>query len=215
MRPPRSFSLLTLLLTTAILALSITIYVDRISLTKAHLQNKRLADSVGEFQIEDRCQIYVRSLRKQHKMCWEFRIYVPPGESCTFHYGDGILNDEMPHPAALTSREIEGSDEQTVVSLQIRRVGSGTEWGVNNIGVGQLVCTDPKRFHWLSQVEEMQELRREFGNQHGDVQIVESGIEKVVWMQSEKEYHAFDPDAGKQPRVFMAWITPNKTSEAR
>ncbi len=208
MKLPRSFSILSLLLLTTILALSLTVYFDRIAIHQANLENKQLNESIGAFEIKDQSQIHVRSLRKTHKMCWEFRIYVPAGESCTFNFGDGIVSKGTTHPLPLRTRTIEGSGEQQIVSFQIRRVGSGKEWGVNDIGgSGQAVCTDPDRFHWLSQVEEIQRLGDgPLGSRHGPVQLIDTEKESVVWMQSENEYHAFDSNSGARPRVFMAWV---------
>ena len=206
MKPPRSFSILSLMLATAIFAMAVVIYFDRIELTKVSRKRDKLSASLGIMAIGDPELIHVRRLRQTHKMCWDFLIYVPPGKSCTFNFGDGVIARGATNPTPLRTREMLGSIEQQTVSLQIRRVG--TEWwGVNDIGgTGQAVATDPMRYRWLSQVEEHQFFP---DRGHGEIQTFNVDEVGIAWVQSETEYAGFDAEAGKPPRTFMAWIEPN------
>lgn len=81
-----SFSLLTVLLVTAIVALSIVVAKLYVELKPLRAQLKQLRDEVGELSVEDESKVYAISVRTADDFTWKWRVWIPEGRQYLLHY---------------------------------------------------------------------------------------------------------------------------------
>jgi hypothetical protein len=76
-KQPVRFSLLSLLLVTAIVALALALFLTRSQLHEVQAESKRLKDQFGELSITDSSQVHLISIPTAEAMHWRWRVYLP------------------------------------------------------------------------------------------------------------------------------------------
>ena len=211
MKIPRSFSLLTLLLLTSVVALAIVVYSTRTELSQLKTLNEKLSQQTGFIEINDPTQLHIRKLRYNVPMTFNFQVYAPRGQSYALKIGEGIVNKESGYPPLVIAGKIEGGEDQGTVILNLRRIGTG--WILRDFGefndMGGAFCDDSERFHWLEQ--NLETSFSMIGQNHGSTETFDASSSVTLWQRSENDGSGIGPIPKvdvENPRVFMIWLEP-------
>lgn len=154
-----AFSLTTLLLVTALIALLVSNYSLRKEKEALHIANKNMANELlTQFEVSEPGKIHWSEIQLPSKMMWRFRVYIPPGKSMLLKYSVGRFEEEFPDPMRSFEEIIEGSEQLQTITIQIRQrdaKNTKVDAFVNGAfahGVG--AGTGP-HFSWLDQLEEL------------------------------------------------------------
>jgi len=79
LKQPIRYSLLNLLLVTAIVALSIALYLSRSRLAEVEAEADRVRNLFGELSVTDRFAVHAISIPTGEAMNWRWRVYLPAG----------------------------------------------------------------------------------------------------------------------------------------
>ena len=212
MKIPSSFSLLTLLLLTTIVAMAFAVYSTRSELLQSEMLNEKLVQQTGFIELADPTQLHIRKLQYNVPLTFSFQVYAPPGHSYALNIGEGIVGNESGYPPLIISGKILGEGNQGTVILNLHRIGSG--WVLGDFGelsdTGNVFCDGGERFQWLalSLGKSFHSISRQ---NHGSLETFDASSSVILFQQSENDGIAITSmvnDEVVNPRLFMIWLEP-------
>jgi hypothetical protein len=112
-KPLLRYSLATLLMAMAIVALGITVWQLYRELVPLRAELRRLRDEVGELSIEDDTRFHAIEVRTPEEFVWKWRIWIPEGAGYTLHHtGENIPRQGF--PAAHSTITLSDAGEQWI-----------------------------------------------------------------------------------------------------
>ncbi len=115
------FSLLNLLLLTAVAALSLTVVTLWREVTPLRHEVRRLRAEVGELEVRDESRPHAIQLETDSDTNWKWLVWIPDGTNYVLH----LANEKIPRSGVpSTDRHcmvIVGSGEQLILQYRIRR----------------------------------------------------------------------------------------------
>ena len=136
------FSLLTLLIGTALISVSIAFLMERNRSNLLLMKNQTLAEEMGHFETDNPSRTYVRQVVDYGANSWRFRIQLPVGEKYKLRVGTiGILEDGQPDFSLATTNQGNFSTDEYGIggqfNLQISISKLGQTWCVHVAEFGQ------------------------------------------------------------------------------
>jgi hypothetical protein len=230
MKSVRSFSLLTFLLFSGVVALSVAIYSANNEVKETRALMKKYSDEMGYITTEDDAgsKLHVRRLGGYPQMSFGFRYQLPKKRTYTMRIGSGVIDPDTGFPPTLSRREISNDESQgtLIVSLQKMPTRLGTTWTVQAIDgnvLGTKTCDDANEFTWLQTYLAAFPIGDGVGNfiqpfptasvmiGHQAVQTYEP--DEVVVLFKKSEFHpsavaSLSPEQIKNRRTVMIWLEP-------
>lgn len=229
-KPPRArFSILTLLLLTAIVALTITVVLFYRELEPLRSELKKLREETGQLTIVDPSKIHAIRLPTEDDEPRRYRIYLPPGATYNFNYQANRIPKqgvgEFPNPHQLQpgeylvgvelTRRVDKETGEPISSVDVRLDVDATQ-DVNS-GFGASIGIGQGRNDWIVNKEtghmsySWQELARE-------QEVFDASEQVVVYRARAETVKVTARDAEGKPRSwstktietpcegFMVWI---------
>ena len=198
--PRPRFSLLTLLLLTAITALALTVGILWQDVGPLSQEVRRLRNEVGELHIEDPTKLHAIRVETDNELEWKWRIWIPEGARYRLHSnGELISAAGYPREGGTITHEEPG---EHVVRYLIRRDPRDEKWygsfHFNRMSAGkdeQPWIAWPRKLKYTSGVGHS---TRAFDKQK-IVELIRLRVSKDAKDSSQIE----DPAAG-----FIIWIEP-------
>jgi len=177
----KRFSLLSLLVFTALVAVSIAFIVERKRSSALLEMNQKIGKELGHFKVEDPGRTYVRQVLDYGPYAYRFRIHLPKGKKYNLGVGTiGLKKDGQPDYSLITKNQGNFSTSQVASSgqftlgISIRNFDNQTPVGVTEIGNNNSTSIDFVSSHinnifgdYISNNSEIQ-LSSNYG-EHGDI----------------------------------------------
>ncbi len=229
MKTPRSFSLLTFLLLSGVVALSVAIYSANNEVAETKAKFKEYGEEMGFFDVDDDTKLNIRRLGGYPQMSFAFRYQLPRNQSYMLRIGSGVVDPATGFPLELARREISNSESQgtLIVSLQKMPTNFGTTWTIQHINGNSLqtkICDDANEFTWLQTYLAAFPTDDQMGNGSQFFTNLPSAVEghqtlqtfepdKVAMLYSKGEFHPSAMDSIpkeilKARKMFMIWLEP-------
>ena len=221
MKSTRSFSLLTFLLLSGVVALSVAIYSANKEVAQSREMVKTQGEQMGFLVEEDDTKLHFRRLSGYPQMSFAFRYQLPKKKRYKLYIGSGPVDPQSGHPPSLMSTEISQDESQRtlIVSLQKMPTTLGVKWTIQCIDGSKLkskVCDDEFEFTWLQTYlaafptdDQIGGTSRVMG--HGQVNAIDSDEEVILYKRGEFHPSALDSltDQMKRDReTFKIWLEP-------
>lgn len=229
MKTTRSFSLLTFLLLSGVVALSVAIYSANKEVAQSREMVKTQGEQMGFLVEEDDTKLHFRRLGGYPQMSFAFRYQLPKQKKYQLHIGSGPVEPQSGHPPSLMSTEISQDQSQRtlIVSLQKMPTHKGIRWTIQCIDGSKLIsmiCDDEFEFTWLQTYLAAFPTDDQVGNAfnfftnapsmvrgHGDVQVIDADKETILYKRGEFHPSALDSlteDMKRDRETFMIWVEP-------
>jgi len=227
--PPVRFSILTLLLLTAIVALTITVVQFYRELTPLRAEVKQLRDETGQLTIEDPTKTHAIRLPTENDEPRRYRVYLPPGRTYSLNYQVNRIPEqgvgEFPNPHELQpgeylvgvelTRRVDKETGEPISSVDVRLDVDAT--GDINSGYSASIGIGQGRNDWIVNKEtgNMSYSWQEFGREQ---EIFDASEHVVVYRARAKTVKVTARDAEGKPQSwstkaidgpcdgFMVWI---------
>jgi hypothetical protein len=158
---PFRFSILHLLLVTAISGLAIALYLSQARLTEAEQETERLHRLFGELTITDPSQVHVVAVPTAEGTTWRWRIYLPAGHDFGLfsHLGnldaDGLPLKNSRHGIRIGGQSSPREAREIVIDVALGKAIEGDHsclWVSENGkgGTPQVIFWDAPTPSWLS-----------------------------------------------------------------
>lgn len=201
-RPRRpQFSILTLLLVTAIIALSLSVAMLYHKITPLREEVARLRDEVGELNVGDAKLLHIIRVDTDNELEWKWRIWLPEGASYRMRaHGGPVPKEGYPNDGGTIYLREPG---EHVVRYLIRHDPSDGRWyGSLHTRTGSVGKDHQPWVKWASRISAgsgVGSSTRSFET-HQQVEIIRHRVSEKANSSTGIE----DPSAG-----FMIWLEPN------
>jgi hypothetical protein len=194
------FSLLTLLLVTAIVALSVTVAMLYRELGPLREEVSRLRNEVGELNVEDPTKLHAIRVETDNELEWKWRIWIPEGASYRLR-GDGGPVPKEGYPMTGGTMYLREPGEH-VIRYQIRRDPRDGRWnGSLHTQTGSVGKDHQPWVEWSSRTSTGSGVGTSTRSYEIDqrVEIIRHRVS-----QANSSANIEDPAAG-----FIVWLEPN------
>lgn len=155
MKPPRSFSLLTLLLIATMITVGFAAFKANSEVLKTRALYNKYSEEMGFLRIQDDTKLHVRKLGGYPQMSFAYRYKLPNNLRYKLKIGSGVIDPKSGYPPELISIEPTSGDIEQgtlVVSLVKIHTLPGDRWIIQCIDGTRLnskTCDDEFEFAWL------------------------------------------------------------------
>ena len=232
----RSFSLLTFLLVSGVVALSVAIYSANNDVAEMKAKVKSTMENQGKemgfLYVPDETMLHVRRLGGYPQMSFAYRYQLPVNKQFNVCIGSGITDPETGLSERVLLNRTLGLDKHEgilVVSLSKMYTPQGVTWSVellNNQFLERVNCTNSREFDWLQTYLAAFPTDDQLGNGvyrntpniaqwHGDIQSFEADELSVIY--SKGEFHpsalaSAPPELLKNRKTMTIWLEPIEDS---
>lgn len=194
------FSLLTLLLVTAIIALSVTVAMLYRELIPLREEVARLRNELGELNVEDPTKLHAIRVETDNELEWKWRIWIPEGASYRLRgHGGPVPKEGYPTTGGTTYLRESG---EHVIRYRIRRDPRDGRWnGSLHSPTGSVGKDHQPWVEWSSRTSTSGGVGSSTRSYETDqrVEIIRHRVS-----QASSSTNIEDPAAG-----FMIWLEPN------
>lgn len=201
--PRPKFTILTILLCTALVAVTLALIAARVEVAGLDEDRRRIMEEVGYIDVQDPAKVYVRELFCPAPLTWQVQVYTPPGHKLRGGMGTDLQGSwDEPYPARLLEETYFRRTGQTRITISLFR-----EQGVWRVSRyyrfnGTDMRLPEEDFAWLVEQERRGSHSGQAGEPvHGPVRVYEA-TERIPLLILRNE-------ATNRHSSLMIWLEPD------